>query len=398
MIKISCILLAVFVFALACTKNGQGGDIPGPDVPPPEQTHTPRLPADPYQYADIVLPQHLLQNVVVGLDQTSAKFSDNTPPNNPVTNAGATLGRVLFYDKSLSQNGKVACASCHQQAHGFADPAVVSRGLGGAVTRRNAMGLTNARFNRRGRFLWDESAATLEAQVLMPFQNPVEMGIDLSQIADRVRAQPFYNELFINAFGSPTVSTDRIAKALAQFVRSMVSTTSRYDIGRAGVTNPLLDFPNFTPRENEGKRLFFDPISKGGMACVECHSSEAFINPAFGTTSNGLDSVSGVDLGVFETNRQERFKGTFRTPSLKNIGVTAPYMHDGRFATLEAVVDFYNNGVKPHPNLGIVLKNISGAPHRFHLTPQQKEALVAFMLTLTDEALLEDPKFSDPFK
>ena len=391
-------LLAALLWGLACTKGSLTGEGPSPEVPAAEPAKTPQLPDVAYNYAHIALPHHFSENVIVGLDQTSAKFTDNTPSDNPITDAGATLGRVLFYDKKLSSNGTIACASCHKQAYGFADPATVSRGVGGAVTRRNAMGLTNARFNRRGRFLWDERAATLEQQVLMPLQNPVEMGNSLPQLVDKIQAQPFYKPLFVNAFGSESVTADKVAKALAQFVRSMVSINSPYDVGRAKVADPLVDFPNFTPQENEGKKLFFNPVSKGGMACAECHATEAFINPAFGTTSNGLDTASTSDLGVFESNHLERFKGTFKMTSLKNIAVTAPYMHDGRFATLPAVVDFYDSGVQPHPNLGIVLKNNNGQPLRFHLTPAQKDAMVAFLQTLTDAELLNDPKFGDPFR
>jgi cytochrome c peroxidase len=392
-------IFVVFTFVLvACTKGDLIIDNPTPPIVPIEPIKSLQLPTTLYNYANVALPQHILHNVIEGLDQTSVIFSDNTPDDNPITDAGATLGRVLFYDKNLSQNGRVACASCHKQANGFADSRALSIGMGASVTRRNSMTLTNARFNRRGKFFWDERASSLEEQVLMPFQNNIEMGEILSQLTQKIKAQSYYKDLFVTAFGNETVSNDKISKALAQFIRSLISTTSRYDEGRANVAHPRDDFPNFTTQENKGKKLFFEPISSGGMACIECHSTEAFINPAFGTTSNGLDAVSSSDLGVFESNPLDRLKGTFKMTSLKNIGVTGPYMHDGRLSDLRAVVEFYNSGIQPHPNLGLILKKADGTPQRFNLTPAQIDEMVAFLLTLTDEPMLIDPKLSDPFR
>src|SRR6185295_14903648 len=169
---------------------------------------------------------------------------DNTPQNNPVTDAGATLGRVLFYDKRLSTNGTVSCSSCHQPQHGFSDPRKFSVGFNGGLTGRNSMGLNNARYYARGHFFWDERAATLEDQVLQPIQNSVEMGMTLPALVTRLSAEPFYTNLFANAFGTPVVDTNRISRALAQFVRSMVSTRSKYD---AGVP---VGFTNFTAQES----------------------------------------------------------------------------------------------------------------------------------------------------
>lgn len=360
---------------------------------------TPTLPAVRYNYANITLPQHLLVNVLGGIDQASAISSDNTPTSNPTTDAGATLGRVLFYDKNLSQNSTVSCGSCHQQAAGFSDPAKLSAGFLGGKTRRHSMSLANARFYKRGRFFWDERAATLEEQVLMPFQDAVEMGMTLQQVTDRINEQPYYQQLFVDAFGpTATASSTNVSKALAQFIRSMVSTTSKYDEGRPTVPQPTRNFANFTTSENNGKRLFFLPVANGGLGCVGCHASEAFINPVLGPTSNGIDAVSTTDFGVFEATPLARFSGTFKVPSLKNIAATAPYMHDGRFATLAEVINHYSNGVQNHPNLGIALKDSRGNPVRFNLTQTQKNDLLAFLNTLTDTKMLTDPKFSDPFQ
>lgn len=354
------------------------------------------LPETPFNYTDITIPTHLSTNVLFGPLQNAATDNDNTPDDNPTTDNGATLGRVLFYDTNLSANQTISCASCHQQENGFSDSRVLSVGFAGGTTRRHSMGLTNAVWYDRGKFFWDERAATLEEQVLMPFQDEVEMGMTLEEVVSAVESQSFYPELFNKAFGSTEVTADRISKALAQFIRSMVSVNSKYDIGRAGVTIPTVNFSNFTDSENNGKRLFFQPKSVGGLSCVGCHSTEAFINPDAGTTNNGLDAESTDDLGVFEAIPNPAFLGTFKVPSLKNVELTAPYMHDGRFATLEEVVEHYNSGVKNHPNLNSSLID-DGEPQRLNLTEQEKRDVVNFLKTLTDETMMNDVKFSDPF-
>lgn len=355
------------------------------------------LPDVAYNYTDIAIPLHLSTNVLNGPGQNAAIDNDNTPATNPTTNEGATLGRVLFYDKNLSANQTIACASCHIQEKGFSDSNTLSLGFDGGTTRRHSMGLINARWYARGRFFWDERAATLEEQVLQPFQDPVEMGMTLDNVVSAVQNQSFYPELFNEAFGSTDINSDRISKALAQFIRSMVSVASKYDIGRAEVNIPTADFSNFTESENNGKRLFFTPKALGGLSCIGCHSTEAFINPDAGATNNGLDLTSTDDLGVFEAIPNPRFLGAFKVPSLKNIELTAPYMHDGRFATLEEVVEHYNSGVQNHPNLNNALKDANGMPQRLNMTAQEKTDVVNFLKTLTDNSITNDPKFSDPF-
>ncbi|MFK7808814.1 MAG: cytochrome c peroxidase [Saprospiraceae bacterium] len=356
----------------------------------------PDLPSTPYNYIDIVLPTHLTTNALNGPGQNAAVDNDNTPADNPVTNEGATLGRVLFYDKNLSANQTISCASCHSQAKGFSDDNVLSIGFEGDSTRRHSMGLTNAVWYDRGRFFWDERAETLEDQVLMPFQDSIEMGMTLSGLISAIENESYYPSLFEEAFGTTEVNADRIGKALAQFIRSMVSVNSKYDTGRAEVGIPTADFPNFTESENNGKTLFFLPKFLGGLSCVGCHSTEAFINPDAGTTNNGLDSVSTTDLGVYEAIPNPAFLGAFKVPSLKNIGLTAPYMHDGRFATLEEVIDHYNSGVQNHTNLNSSLMD-DGLPQQLNLTEIEKEDVINFLMTLTDSVLMNDVKFSDPF-
>lgn len=343
------------------------------------------LPASPFNYANPVLPPHLLSPQIAG--------QDNTPANNPTTHAGAALGRVLFHDKRLSANQTISCSSCHQAAHGFSDPRQFSVGFEGGLTGRNSMGLTNARYYLRQNFFWDERAATLEKQVLQPIQNEVEMGMTLDLLVNRLSAEPFYAELFTAAFGSPAVTSNRISRALAQFVRSIASGSSKYDQGVP------IGFTNFTNQEELGRQIFQGPA--GG--CAACHGSDNFVtgNNIF---NNGLENPY-IDKGVGEVTGSSADEGFFKVPSLRNIALTAPYMHDGRFPTLEQVVEFYNSGVVNHPNLSPQLRLPPGPPgspppppRRLNLSAAQKAALVAFLKTLTDTSVTSDPKFSDPFR
>ena len=336
----------------------------------------PQLPATPYNYANIDLPAYFIQGEIAD--------ADNTPNNNPVTDAGATLGRVLFYDVKLSANDTTSCASCHQADAGFSDPNALSIGFEGGLTPRNSMGLANARYYEDGHFFWDERADTLEDQVLLPIQDPVEMGMDLDVLVNKLNNTDYYAPLFEDAFGDSTVTEERISLALAQFVRSMVSYQSKFD---AGLEN---NFADFTDQEDRGRRLF-----NGRGRCDTCHTTE--IQIADRPRNNGVDDGVDDDDGVGEvTNRPNDF-GDFKTPSLRNIALTAPYMHDGRFATLDEVLQFYNSGIQAHPNLDQVLREDNGTPRQLNLNADDRAALIAFLNTLTDETFINDPKFSDPF-
>lgn len=338
-----------------------------------------RLPATAFNYANPVLPPHLTTPLIVG--------QINTPVNNPITDIGAKLGRVLFWDKRLSLNQTVACASCHQPEHGFSDPRKFSVGFQGGLTGRNSMGLSSNRYYLRRAYFWDERAATLEDQVLQPIQNAVEMGMTLPALEARLGAEPYYTDLFNQVFGTPAVTSARISRVLAQFVRSIVSAQSKYDAGVA------VNFSNYTAQENQGRQIF------GGIGnCVACHGSDNFV-PGNAINNNGLE-FPFVDKGLGGITGRAADEGLFKVPTLRNIELTAPYMHDGRFATLEEVVEFYNSGVVDNPNLSPPLRNPPpgpGTPRRLNLTVQQKAALVAFLKTLTDTNVTTDPKFSDPF-
>jgi cytochrome c peroxidase len=349
------------------------------------------LPGTPFNYASPALPASFSVNPILG--------QDTMPATNVTTDAGATLGRVLFYDKRLSTNQTVSCASCHVQANGFSDPRRFSVGFNGGLTGRNSMGLSNARWYQRLKFFWDERAATLEAQTLMPIQDSLEMGMTLSALTNRLAAEPFYTNLFAQTFGTPEVTSERVSRALAQFVRSIVSVQSKYD---AGVP---VNFANFTAQENLGRQIFFGQGTFAHVTCARCHGTDNFVPnfpPGTGIFNNGLENPY-VDKGVGALTGQPQDEGLFKVPSLRNIELTAPYMHDGRFTTLEQVVEFYDSGVVAHPNLSGLLRippgnpPASGTPLRLNLTPAQKAALVAFMKTLTDPNLATDPKLSDPF-
>ena len=355
------------------------------------------LPEQAFDYTNLSLPNHALVDAPASALPTSINGLDNTPTDNPVTDDGATLGRVLFYEKKLSANGSVSCASCHQQTKGFSDDNVLSIGFAGGTTGRHSMTLINSRYYQRGRFFWDERAVTLEDQVLMPFQDPVEMGMTIETVVSTVQAQSYYPALFENAFGTSEVTSDRIAKALAQFVRSIVSFSSQYDEGRALVSAPGANFPNFSAEENLGKTLFFRTIPNGGGACFGCHTTEAFVSANPGPQNNGLDAVSIDDIGAGSVFANAIFVGRFKTSSLRSIELTAPYMHDGRFETLEDVVEHYNSGIQAHPTLSPALTDGSGDPVRLNFTAPEKAALVAFLKTLTDQSVSTDVKWSDPF-
>lgn len=323
------------------------------------------------------------------------RAQDNSPPGNPVTDRGATLGRVLFYDRQLSVNNTVSCASCHQQALGFTDQARFSTGFSGVDrTDAHSMRLLNARFFIPGEAFWNRRSATLEAQATEPIRNPVEMGFDvahggLDSLIRKMRRLRYYPELFTLAYGDAAITEDRMQRALAQFVRSLVSVNSRFDQGFTQAFNPQAPdrglgapFPGFTAEENLGKQLFLAPPPAGGAGCASCHTPPTFALAA-NSRSNGLDAG--------ETR-------LFKSPSLKSIAASGPFMHDGRLATLEAVVEHYATGVREGPALDGRLRGPGGVPQRLPLSPAQKAALVAFLRTLTDGETAADPKFSDPFR
>ena len=379
------VIFSLFAF-IACNKN-ESGTTPAP-APTDPVAAVLNLPSTPFNYANPALPAYFTTPQMLN--------QDNTQGSNPITNAGATLGRVLFYDKSLSINNTIACASCHKQANGFSDPVVKSLGFNGGLTGRNSMSLINARYYFSESFFWDQRAHILEYQVLEPIQDLVEMGMTLPQLETKLRGLAYYPPLFAKAFGDTAINSDRIARVISQFIRSIISYQSKYDAGRIAFQAgppppPNAPFANFTPQENRGKEIFLSPI--GG--CTPCHGSEAFT--ATVAQNNGLDLVT-TDRGYGGVKNNSLLDGTFKVTSLRNVELTAPYMHDGRFTTLEQVVEHYSSGVKNHPNLSPPLRTPGGQPRLANLSVQDKAALVAFLKTLTDVNVSTDVKYSNPFK
>ncbi|MFN8289960.1 MAG: cytochrome c peroxidase [Chitinophagaceae bacterium] len=382
-------VLSVFAGIAACSKNANdAASNSNPNTVDPVAAVL-NLPATPDNYSNISMPGYLMTPNVLG--------QRNTPANNLITDNGATLGRVLFYDKNLSVNNTVSCASCHKQVNAFADVAVKSTGFNGGLTNRNSMSLIDAIYYPNGRFFWDQRAATLEDQVVTPIQDLVEMGMTLPGLVSKLRGLAYYPVLFKKAFGDTAINSTRIAAALAQFVRSIVSYRSKYDFGRSSFPDgppppPDTPFPNFTAQENRGKELFFAP-NLGG--CAGCHGSETFTAPQ--EKNNGLDAAT-VDRGFGAVVNNTNLDATFKVTTLRNVELTAPYMHDGRFTTLEQVIEHYSSGVQNHPNLSQQLKLPNGNPRNLNLSAQDKAALVAFLKTLTDNTVATESKYSNPFK
>lgn len=363
------------------------------------------LPEIPYNYSNPNFPETFTP-YVFGFD--------NTPTDNPITDDGVTLGRVLFYDKKLSNDNTISCASCHKQEYGFSDNNPKSIGISGEHTFRNSMGFANAGFYAAENFSWDHKAPNLEAQVLIPIADEIELGNTLEHLVEKLNDLDYYEPLFINAFGDSQITSTKISKALSQFIRSIYSFNTKYDRGIEITKDIFIDFPNFTAKENLGKDIFNGKLTPGAIGtCITCHLPNStplhFAQPIPENANQvifsgaepdniGLDIDLNVeDNGLGVVLNIESFYGHFKTPSLRNIELTGPYMHDGRLETLEDVVEHYSTGVLAHPYLSAHMMNGEGEPRHLNLTPEESEALVAFMKTLTDYELINDEKFSNPF-
>jgi cytochrome c peroxidase len=331
---------------------------------------------------------------------------DNTPASNPITDQGAILGRILFYDTNLSSDNTVACASCHVQSEAFGDANTASTGINGSKAR-HSMRLVNNRFANGNAFFWDKRAATLEIQTTQPIQDHIEMGFsgedgDLSfdDLIVKLENIPYYSVLFSNAFGTETITEDRIQQVLAQFVRSIQSFDSKYDEGRMLVANNNQPFPNFSALENSGKNLFTQPPVfnntgmriNGGVGCAGCHQAPEFdVDP--NSLNNGVIGTIG-QLGTDLTNT--------RAPSLRDLvkqnGTTnGGFMHNGAFEELIEVVNHYNE-IDPTGNNNLDPRlRPGGNAQQLNMTLDEKNALVAFMETLTGEDIYTNPKWSNPF-
>lgn len=296
------------------------------------------------------------------------------PEDNPLTEEGAALGRRLFHDTRLSGNDTQSCASCHDATHAFSDPRRFSIGAEGQSGRRNAMPLFNLAWHKS--FFWDGRAPTLRQQVLMPIQEKAEMNETLPNVIAKLQADAEIIAEFSAAFGTPAVNEERLAKALEQFLLTLISQESKFDRAARKVME-------LTESEKRGLRLFvteFDPKNGvRGADCFHCHGGMLFTSQQF--ANNGLD-LAPDDTGLMAVTKNPADRGKFKVPSLRNVALTAPYMHDGRFSTLEEVVEHYSGGVHRSTTLD---PNLAKHPVAgIQLTTTEKADLVAFLRTLSD--------------
>lgn len=345
---------------------------------------------------------------VLDLPQDPLDYSLKIPSNlggnsfaTQVNNDKATLGRVLFYDTNLSANQTTSCASCHEASKAFADGRAGSEGFDGEITPRNSMALGavvnfessyggSSSFNQNAGFFWDDRALSVEEQSEETIQNPIEMGMDFGLLTQRVRNLDYYDILFKKAFGNnATPHKDNILEALAVFVNSIASFDSKFDRGLDGNHSTDFAFSNFTVQENLGKTLFNEN-------CASCHGAKN-ATTVKSVANNGLDMVY-TDKGVGGLTNRQSDMGVFKVPMLRNVELTFPYMHDGRFETLEDVIEHYSSNIKAHSNLDENLKDINGQPKNMNFSTEEKAALVAFLKTLTDVESLMQEKYLDPFK
>lgn len=379
--KMSILALATIAIVAfnACTKEASMAT----------GTRVPVLPSEPFKYSEV----------------PSGTSMMNPFGSISVNDAKANLGRVLFYETQLSVNNSTSCGTCHSQTKAFATNDRFNAGFNGGLTSRNVPPIVNP--GTQSSYFWDMRESNLSAMVTQPISNHIEMGLEEPEyMLAKVKSLPYYNDLFAAAFGTSEINGSRIGEALSHFVGSMISPVSKFD---AGATS---GFANFTAEENLGRQLFMVDLP-----CAQCHGGDNF-HGGWGSMIQNIgldedyedDGTPGVDW-----NTGEPFDGWFKVPTLRNIALSAPYMHDGRFETLEEVVEFYNSGIQPHSQLAFQLRegwnggqifpgegdsngNGNGVqPLRMNLNPAEKQALIAFLKTLTDDSVIRQEKFADPF-
>ncbi|MFK7933143.1 MAG: cytochrome-c peroxidase [Saprospiraceae bacterium] len=335
-----------------------------------------------------VLSQTLdLPNEVVNYNSETDRQFVFTPP---VSNNTALLGRVLFYDHKLSKNEKVSCASCHLQDHGFADKVAFSEGFDGRLTERNSLSLSIniSTYESQGiGFFWDERSNSVREQSIETIENPIEMGMKMDELADRLKQEEYYQILFAKAFPSQGINKSTITSALSSFVNSIATFDSKFDREFRQKGTMHEDFDGFTVDENRGRALFV-------ANCQSCHGNMMF--PSRNMANNGLD-MEYSDQGLGARTQNAHDNGVFKIPSLRNVAISGPYMHDGRFNSLMEVMEHYSEGIQEHPNLDFELRDENAHARKMNFTSTEKADLVAFLETLTDKTLIEDKRFSDPF-
>lgn len=313
------------------------------------------------------------------------------PTDNELTVAKVHLGRMLFHEPALSGDESMSCATCHLQSAAFTDTSRFSFGIRGLEGHRNAMSVFNMAWNDQG-FFWDGRADLLRHQSLLPIQDSLEMDETLEEVVSKLTSHESYGNAFVEAFGDDEITPLRVSLALEQFMLTITSFGSKYDQyleGNASLTeSELRGLELFTTEYNE----FFPEFS--GADCQHCHGGINFSNNAF--MNNGLDAEGDhEDAGRFEVTGDPMDMGRFKVTSLRNIALTAPYMHDGRFNTLEEVLDHYDHGLQPSPSLDPALAATMSTG--LMLTEQDKLDLIAFLNTLTDENLANVVAYSSPF-
>jgi cytochrome c peroxidase len=317
------------------------------------------------------------------------------PADNPLTVEGVELGRLLFWEKRLSEDNSMSCGSCHLPEVNFADPAQYSTGVTGAVGTRNAMALINLGW--ASSFFWDGRSPSLEDQIRDPVPHPSEMNLPWPEAVAKLQADDTdtrYPERFFDAFGTTEISEDLVVMAIAQFVRTMISADSKFDRWRRGETD-------LTDGEYNGYQMFLReggdpeevPGGQFGGDCFHCHGEAGlqFTDHLF--HNNGLDPSFEADPGRASVTGSPLDSGLFRTPTLRNVALSAPYMHDGRFQTLEEVIEHYNSGGVASSTIDPFMKYTTGG---LTLAPSQKADLLAFLHTLTDTVFVQNPAFQDP--
>jgi len=387
-LQIICFFTIAVICIFSCSKT---------NVPDTSKETILNLPEIPYDYT-----RQLGSHFQLNFYQSAINYDRSQ-------NKIVELGRVLFYDKNLSVNNTTSCASCHQQQFAFSDNVPFSTGFNGLETNFNSLALFNKIINQE--MLWDNSEWSLSSEILSPLSDHVEMGIkDRNYLFEKISLLNYYDDMFSDV-GYNEINVSNIRNAIANFVGSIVSNKSKYDLG---YTN---NFSEFTQQEKFGLSIFF----KSG--CNSCHNLEfdseklievfgrdnlfnGYTSQFLGSTGNVIAN-NGLDLEI-------RDEGTgnslFKIPSIRNVELTTPYMHDGRFRTLEEVVEHYNEDMQKHPDLDCrltpqcnpyedAIPNIDiSEPIKFDFNQSEQEALVAFLKTLTDYELINSPLYSNPFK
>ncbi|WP_034058000.1 cytochrome-c peroxidase [Lacinutrix jangbogonensis] len=331
---------------------------------------------------------------------------DNTPASNMINDEVATLGRVLFYDKNLSVNNTIACASCHKQDLAFGDDNSQSIGVDG-VTGRHSMRLINSRFSNENKFFWDERANSLEIQTTMPIQDHIEMGfsgengdLGFEDLIAKLQTTEYYPDLFNFAFGNTEINETKVQNALAQFIRSIQSFDSKFDEGRAQVPNDGQPFPNYTTEENQGKQLFLQAPNfnnlgsriSGGVGCAGCHQAPEFDIDPNSLNNGNIGNANGIGTDFTIT----------RSPSLRDVvkidgTANGQFMHIGASSNLATVLNHYNNiNTIANPNLDPRLRP-SGIGQQLNMTQEEMNAVIAFIRTLGGTNVYTDEKWSNPF-